>query len=101
MSFFAKCKACNKRKLHIQKRVVLIPIVNTKATSQNELCRKCWKDILRKTKTRIDWETRVEIWRIVTMYYIYEATRNNTLSIEKIEWKFPYFYFKGSEYLKP
>lgn len=43
-----KCGACNKRKLWVSKRKMIIPQVKLPITSQNKICSSCWKGIKQK-----------------------------------------------------
>jgi len=44
MKLYAKCNSCNKKRFFIKQRTYNIPKLG-KATSQGELCYKCYKDI--------------------------------------------------------
>ncbi len=44
MKIFALCECCGRKALFIQKRTYVIPHVGT-ATSQREICRKCYTGI--------------------------------------------------------
>ena len=46
MRFFTICPVCNKKRFLIKKRVYNHPILRT-ITSKNEMCRSCYKSILK------------------------------------------------------
>lgn len=50
MNFLAKCEACKKKALIIKKRTYDVPKVGV-ITSKGQLCRACYKNILKMVKT--------------------------------------------------